>query len=175
MNDYTERYIQMRLYHRYFNSMKFILPNYTPYKWWECDMFGLTKAGYMREWEIKRTRADFVNDKNKKHRWFDWKKKEFCSEKKYQLLANGSEYAPRQFWYVVPEGVLEVDDVPEFAGFMIVKEYSMIEIRKAPFLHKHKAHERTVLNSQSVLYHRYWNEKIKFQKMEEDIKYMELG
>jgi RNA polymerase primary sigma factor len=36
-----------------------LLPNYTPDKWHECDVFGVTRAGYFHEFEIKLTRADF--------------------------------------------------------------------------------------------------------------------
>ena len=55
----------------------------------ECDMLVLTRAGYLTEIEIKRSFADFCNEFKKSHH--------------HESL--GPDI--KEFWYCVPEGILE--------------------------------------------------------------------
>ena len=70
---------------------------------WECDVLSITKSGYATEYEIKISRSDFKADfKKPKHRGFE----------------KGIGGMICRFWYVVPNGMITADEVPEYAGLM---------------------------------------------------------
>jgi hypothetical protein len=139
----------------------FCLPHYTPWDWWECDLFELTDAGYYREYEIKVTRADFFNDKDKE---------QFCHadlldarkvEKKHDLLAAHSARGPVQFWYVTPAGLVKLNEVPDWAGLIEIfsklpesRHFYEEEKIKAPRLHRAKCNPKTVDHARGVCYYR---------------------
>lgn len=53
---------------------------------------------------------------------------------------------PNKFWFAVPEELVTVDEVPDYAGLMYVTESGEIkEIKKAPFIHKEKHDLKQVL------------------------------
>lgn len=53
---------------------------------------------------------------------------------------------PNKFWFAVPEGLVTVDEVPDYAGLMYVTEDGQIkEIKRAPFIHKEKHDLKQVL------------------------------
>jgi hypothetical protein len=60
------RDIQQRLWINGRSAYSLMVPNYTPDRWFECDMFAITKSGYFHEFEIKLTVDDFRQDSNKK-------------------------------------------------------------------------------------------------------------
>ena len=110
----------------------FCLPNYTPTGWWECDMFELTPDGYFREFEVKLSVADFRADRGKAQdirgtqRWepnptakFPGGTRYVCdTEKKHDLLAKGDARGPSQFYFVTPEGLLDGEPLPVWAGWL---------------------------------------------------------
>lgn len=112
-----EYQIQNMLYHWIFGTSSLLLPNYTPKTWFECDLFAVTKAGYMREYEIKTSRADFKADARKTEPdyyredtdrkpiddTFPWVKRK--GRNKHQALAEHDPTGPTMFWYVTPEGL----------------------------------------------------------------------
>ena len=124
----------------------FVLPNYTPIGWFECDVFELTKAGFFREYEIKISRSDFVADAKKlRQRWEDgWKP----PEKKHDLLANQHLRGPSRFYFCTPEGLICRTMIPDWAGWITFSHqpnrsfpwsvHPYIE-RQAPVLHRCKA------------------------------------
>ena len=75
----------------------------------ECDILELTKSGYLYEYEVKVSRSDFKADA----------KKATFKESKYQSIQSGLRV--NYFYYVVPENLISVDDVPEFAGLIYAK------------------------------------------------------
>lgn len=123
----------------------FCLPNYTPPKWWECDMFERTSAGYFREYEVKITVADFRRDGQKATEVYNNAQlSEKKQEKKFELLAAGDPRGPSQFFYVTPEGLLDRETLPPWAGWIEI--YSVEGSRglhervrvKAPQIHRIK-------------------------------------
>lgn len=139
----------------------FCLPRYTPSKWWECDLFEITEAGYMREYEVKLSVADFKNDAKKRsatHRW----NSAGVERNKYECLRAGDHSGPTRFNYVTSVGLLKPEMIPEFAG-LIELSYVIVDgrhyfkeyvIKAAPVLHaeyfvKDKTHER------NTCYYRY--------------------
>ena len=162
--------IQLALFRDKIGSHKIMMPNYTPYKWYECDMMGVTKSGYMREWEIKISKSDFKADALKGKKLYDQKVRSYRHENKHQLLESGNEKCPSQFWYVVPEDLIQVNDVPDFAGLIYARErygkIRLIDIKNAPRIHRTKVDDKVIDHIKFVLYYRYWNEKAKVHKLE---------
>lgn len=133
---------------------------------WESDKLLVTKAGMIYEFEIKISRADYQNDfkhKAKKHlllqsalpeqpkqtEYFDnymaeQRKKypritpEQCREKLNEHLPERRKM-PNYFFYAVPEGMLQPDEIPPYAGLVYVSEEGKItKTVKGPLLHNQK-------------------------------------
>lgn len=127
-----------------------LMPHYTPKDWWECDIFELTPSGYFREYEAKTTRSDFFADARKSRKI----KRINKMENKHELLAGRDPRGPVQFWFVTPVGLVQPEEVPEWAGLIEVKDtgrsdYSIYwprhvphEVVVAPRLHNKKAYPR---------------------------------
>ena len=135
---------------------------------WESDKLFETRSGYIYEFEIKISRADFKNDfkhKKDKHiilageerygdkylpKYYEFleenrKYGSWCEENFLKSAANNPRYLvgghkrPNYFYYVVPTDLITVDEVPEYAGLVYVDEKKTLTIKKkAPQLHKDK-------------------------------------
>lgn len=84
----------------------------------EADILELTKSGYASEYEVKISRADFKNDSLKERNWYKGREVDL---NKYIILKNGNRV--NYFYYVVPKGLITVNEIPEFAGLIYVEEY----------------------------------------------------
>lgn len=123
---------------------------------WESDYLALTKSGYLYEGEVKISRSDFKAD--------------FKKEKKHTLLKESYEnleglegtLRPHYFFYAVPEGLINEDEVPEYAGLIYMTEYFPYYkwVKQAPRLHKEKFTDEE-LNLQDKFYHNMisWKDK----------------
>ena len=146
-------------------------------------MLQVTKSGYGIEHEIKLTRSDFMADRNKgrKTRQFrsQWRTalKDHAKENeglpleewsnppkerlemKYELLKEGSPLGPKQFYYVTPEGLIDENELPDFAGLKTFKDgrHKIKTVVKAPVLHREKVPEKVLEHARGVFYYRYWN------------------
>jgi len=126
---------------------------------WECDIVELTKSGYLYEYEVKITRADFKADAKKQrsgNKEIDgvWQP---CKHVKYDILQSGSRV--NYFYYIVPKDLISVDEVPEFAGLIYidtsyVNPYFKV-VKVAPKLSKEKATDRIILKLLESTYYRY--------------------
>jgi hypothetical protein len=88
---------------------------------WESDVFAI-KDGMTTEYEIKVSRSDFNADFNK--------------IQKHERLQNSEGLIPNQFYYVVPEGLIEDVEVPEYAGLIVmVRQGWFKKVKEAPVLH----------------------------------------
>lgn len=142
-----------------------VCPNYTPRKWWECDVFELTESGYFNEYEIKLTRSDFKADSKKIERTYNWQANEEKIRVKHELLAAGEITGPSRFFYVVPEGLITVEEVPAWAGLITCKvnhparRFCVVDqvVKNAPRLHKQKADPKVVEHVRSIFYYRFMN------------------
>lgn len=170
----NETKIQDLLYHYFFSGRIYGIPNIYLYKW-ESDFVSVTRAGYVHEYEIKISKADFKADAEKieKHQIVETGRR--CLNKYEQMCINDHETRgweipgwidrkitedkkiigkrPNYFWYVCPKGI--ITDVPEYAGLIYCKPYLEI-IKSAPRLHKEKITadmEKKILTS---FYYRYW-------------------
>lgn len=143
----------------------FVLPRFTPLGWWECDVFEQTKAGYWREYEVKTSRADFFGDASKARtlrvrQGDEWVRPTVT---KHELLAGHSPIGPSQFWFVVPAGLVQLDEVPEWAGLIECVErprgphkwrVRLSETRSAPRLHRKPLDEAVVKVAREACYWR---------------------
>lgn len=159
---WSEELIQQQLRYSFLspNSVKYFIENLNIYDW-ESDVLKITKSGYAYEFEIKISRPDFKNDF--KHK----KKKHILLESK-----ENSSKIPNYFYYVVPEGLVSEEEVPEYAGLIYVLgtiigngrvHYQFQEIKKAPKLHSNKIDEIS-LNLIDKFYYNYIHWKHKHEK-----------
>lgn len=159
---WSEELIQQQLRYNFLSpsSVKYFTENLNVYDW-ESDVLKITKSGYAYEFEIKISRGDFKND-------FKHKKK------KHLLLENKENKAkmPNYFYYVVPEGLVTEDEVPEYAGLIYVHAtiignsriyYQFQEIKAAPKLHSNKIDENN-LKLIDKFYYNYIHWKHKHEK-----------
>lgn len=129
---------------------------------WESDFFSVSKTGYCYEVEIKISRSDFIADFKKlnKHALFKDRKKGIIiirgDESRVSIgrdqnnnwiyaTATRIDYRepikciPNRFYYACPEGLLNIEDIPDYAGLIYVREpYCCDIIKEAPLLHKEK-------------------------------------
>lgn len=149
----------------------FVLPNYAPAKWFECDIFQVTDAGYFVEYEIKVSRSDFRADAKKiAEKWGytigpDGQRrfgKIADGLSKHDRLAAHDIEGPSRFYYLTPPGLIEPCELPPFAGLCVpIASYPGTEIVvKAPKLHGEKLREAVLEHARSVLYYRFWNLRI---------------
>ena len=166
----TEQSIQQRLNH-FFASYKYKADGLYVFSW-ESDKLIWTKSGYIYEFEIKISRSDFKNDfKHKKEKHivlastidrdkakeiqmslFEQKEQENrhwsreMLESRYgdiDAMVKGKRM-PNYFYYAVPTGMLEPDEVPPYAGLIYIdSEYRYVKqsyriVKEAPQLHKTK-------------------------------------
>ena len=166
----TEQSIQQRLNH-FFASYKYKADGLYVFSW-ESDKLIWTKSGYIYEFEIKISRSDFKNDfKHKKEKHivlastidrdkakeiqmslFEQKEQENrhwsreMLERRYgdiDAMVKGKRM-PNYFYYAVPTGMLEPDEVPPYAGLIYIdSEYRYVKqsyriVKEAPQLHKTK-------------------------------------
>lgn len=156
---------------RYMRS--FVLPNHHVPGWAEADVFEVTKAGYFREYEIKTSVADFRKDAQKTVWAGKYTHEEYLGriytkrieERKHDLLSQGFEKGPVQFWFVTVQGLLENQEIPDWAGLIEVRllrddgelkawNLKAQEVKKAPRLHNNKYPEKKLKKARESCYYR---------------------
>lgn len=159
-NGMCEHHIQRALRNRHRSSARIMLPNYTPPGWYESDLYVVTASMYTIEYEIKLTVADFKADWNKGD--------------KHMRLRDGTMRYPTRFYFAVPEGLLQPEDVPDYAGLVYLRwlfEYPHDRgaapretiVRLAPRLSTTKVTEATIDAMRQTAYHRFWTERLNFE------------
>ena len=111
----------------------------------ECDVLSISKADYIYEYEVKISISDFKADfKKEKHKLITEK----IFNETVTLIKEGNRtfespnpyYVPNYFYFVVPENLISVEEIPDYAGLIYMKENGKFEtIKKALILHKTKA------------------------------------
>mgnify|MGYP005847233603 CR=1 FL=1 len=103
----------------------------------ECDVLSVSKSNYIYEYEIKVSRGDFKKDfTKKKHNHIINEK--FTRKRKGEIQYNVCNY----FNYVVPYGLVSVEEVPDYAGLIYFNDNFSFEVKKKPkLIHKTKASE----------------------------------
>jgi cell division protein FtsI/penicillin-binding protein 2 len=190
----TEKKIQ-KILNGFFCTYKYSVDNLYVFPW-ESDKLIWTKAGYIYEFEIKISRADYRNDfkhKADKHLLFSSKIKKQPESLQQDLFANlqkreqkkypqitveqakrrcypENTKLPNYFYYVVPEGLIRVEEVPEYAGLIWIQDDWFCVKKKAPCLHKEK-YTDAQLNLGEKFYYNWETAKRTLKQVEENVKY----
>lgn len=114
-----------------------IIPNFY-YGMYEMDLFRLLTSGYVVEYEIKVTKADFRKDFKKNDPGNAAYGGSRAASSKHDALAKGVG-KPNRFFFVVPEDLVQPSDCPRHAGLIYYGEYGFSIQKNAPLLHKSKA------------------------------------
>ena len=166
----NERAIQNALYPWLAFERGYLLscPNYTPAHWFECDLFAVTKANFAVEFEVKISRADFKADAKKgpdeytRQRFGTMHpenraKYDVDLRSKHERLTDGDTRGPSRFFYVTPAGLIQLAEVPSFAGLIELNHRNRPKvIKEAPKLHRTKVDDKVLANCRAVFYHRFW-------------------
>lgn len=189
----TEQKIQRRL-NGFFASWKYNVDGLYVFGW-ESDKLIWTKAGYIYEFEVKISRADYMNDfkhKVEKHvllnsampdesteareadlfgNLLKEKRKRYPQitiEQAKNMMKSVGERMPNYFYYAVPDGMLEADEVPPYAGLIYIHEDSGFStIREAPRLHTTKYTDGELNLGEKF----YYNMKTWQKNYREQVKY----
>ena len=206
---FSEGFIQEAL-EKYFaeNSVRYFMDNLFVFRW-ESDKLIETKTGYIYEFEIKISKADFKNDfKNKKDKHMILAGSKACGQEYlpsflewYEKLverAKTSAYArsnlafyerdkernkidnqrkPNKFYYAVPEGLIQPEEVPTYAGLIwVTNTGGLIEVKKAPYIHKEKYNDAELKLGEKFYYHMvdwkraFWRERRAHDRIAKKIK-----
>lgn len=157
----------------------FCIANFTPSKWWGCDVFEVTKTGYFREYEIKRSVMDFRNDKEKGG-YKNWKMDilyETGKEvSKHEMLLGKSINGPSQFYFITPETLGVEGEIPDFAGHIHLIErnnkFYFKEVKSAPRLHSQKIDTQIEKRARAACYYRMHSLRNTIYKMAIDQRQM---
>jgi len=105
----------------------------------ECDVISVSKSDFIYEYEVKISRGDFKKDFNKpKHALITEGK--FIKESNKKGIKETWYLVPNYFYFVVPNNLVSLDEIPNYAGLIYVDENSNFNIiKKAPIIHKTKA------------------------------------
>lgn len=134
---------------------------------WESDYFSLTKSGYSREVEIKVSKSDYKADfKKKKHIYllscynkegYFYKGKFRGWKNKHQEIKWFVENIPNRFYFAMPKNMIDIDEIPSYAGLIYVDGWKTKVIKKAPLLHRNKFDECRLLSRYRNKYYKYRN------------------
>lgn len=112
----------------------------------EADVLGINRNGYIYEYEIKRSRSDYFSEfKNKPFKHNKLAKRQ--SIYIYDEWKNGRKTGdttelitiPNKYYIVCEDNLIASNEVPEYAGLIYIRGYSLTEQKTAKFLHKNKA------------------------------------
>ena len=101
-----------------------VVANVTTIFDWECDVLSVGKGGSTYEFEVKISRSDFLRDK-KKRKWN-------CQRR---MLPQNT---PNYMIYVCPDGLIQLNEIPDFSGLYYFKDGELIEVRSPVQRHKIK-------------------------------------
>lgn len=174
---HTEQSIVELLDGRYANGAKYKASNIYVFRDdWESDFFMVNVGGYTYEVEIKVTIADFKVDARKVDKHSILKdgtyssrvghhRKDVPSSSKDSIewVTTQKPWGrrPNKFFYAVPEGMIDIADVPAYAGLMYARENDIITVKEAPFIHKEKMKLEHLL---CMKFYCYWQENLRIKK-----------
>lgn len=121
----------------------FVIPNFY-FGGFEADVFSVLRSGYTEEYEIKIAKADFKKDFSKteiaERRWNKELGKALTirqGNKKHDLILQGKR--TNRFYFVVPDGLIDIREIPEHAGLIYFKDgWRFNYVKPAKLLHKNK-------------------------------------
>jgi len=175
--------IQRTIYYHCKGKQNFMVSNKHLHAWHECDFISISKADYLTEYEIKVSKSDYKRDfiaKKVKHAWFEGKRngdiliessetlKETIVDQftpnfmGIQQTVDMTPYrGPNYFYYICPENLIALEEIPDYAGLIYVADYNkrvgkLTFIKKAPILHKNKTQDDVKMNIMTRYMYEYW-------------------
>ena len=129
-------------------QQRFLLDNFFFTPKWEIDLLRVTRSNLIVEYEIKVSKKDFFAD--------------FKKKSKHEKLLKGVD-CPNRFFYVVPEGLIDLEKIPSYAGLIeITPKEKIIIVKKAPLLHRSKVDSFLINKILERTYWRYFDLKRKY-------------
>jgi hypothetical protein len=130
--DYSEKFIQAKIWDHYYNIYKYMFTNMKYFSLEnENDFIAVTESGLTYEYEIKTRKFDFADDFKKVSKHEKLKAAYKCKDNQQSFdLAN-------KFFYACPPGIIDKKDVPPYAGLIYVDENKIRVIKSAPLLHRY--------------------------------------
>lgn len=162
MEELNEKRMQKEIENLFSSHQHFLKNKYIFSRDWESDFFSVTKTGYCYEVEVKISKSDFKADFSKfKHRLFEGvNDKEVIKEAKYRKrrkrtikmspekkIDPKTALMPNRFFFACPEDLIDVSEVPEYAGLIYVGKSSSWVVKQAPIIHKRKLDIKDLLFS----------------------------
>ncbi len=92
----------------------------------EMDVASLSKNNMLSEFEVKISRSDFLADRNKR------KKYGLSKFEMYRMPEGYEERCPNYFYYVCPENIISINEIPLFAGLFYCNSENVITLIKSP-------------------------------------------
>lgn len=120
MSNFTEKWVQARLWDYYYNTHKYLFHNICFFNNNEIDALHFLDNGHCWEFEIKTKKFDFFDD--------------FKKTEKHKNLKNGVDCANR-FYYATTFDLVDVESIPEYAGLIEVSEDRVRIKKRAPLIH----------------------------------------
>jgi hypothetical protein len=153
--------VTVSLWWKLHGASQLLIPRYTPRGWWECDLWRLTKSGYVEEYEIKLTVADFNQDAKKEEparERFNRQSRQWepTPARNKHLILSGTTEGPSRFYFVLPKEVLDRVQIPEWAGAIVVSGHSVWQTKQAPKRHQDKWEGDRDLICRTFMY-RFWD------------------
>jgi hypothetical protein len=171
---WNERAVQNVVYvHCALKHHEVIVPN-SCLLGWESDVVSVNRTGFISEFEIKVSRADFKADAKKART-----RLLINPIQKSSLFGDVTHPRPNYFFYVVPENLIQPEEVPDYAGLIYVErrveKYGLYyglsrEVKAAKRLHKEKITEWQHKQLTRALTVRYWRQRLNNQNLVEHVR-----
>jgi|SRR6185503_13322452 len=132
----ADRIILHLLKHGRKDPNEIMIPNFY-HGMYEMDVFKLMSTGYVVEYEVKISRADYYNDfKKMREHWFINPPEygRYTQVFKHDAIRVGA--GCNRFFFVTPTDLIKRHEVPGHCGLMYYSEEKIITIKPAPLIHK---------------------------------------
>lgn len=154
----TEAMMQYALYQ--YGHLKPLYPN-IHYGCNEWDGLHISNAGYLTCYEIKLSRSDFKADFKKDRHYLLTERLEEHPEKMFLKLG----LLPKHVYYVCHGFKITEEDVPDYAGLLLVDERGFTrKVKDAPVLWKKKVTSEQIQGIYKTLANRYIYKKLEDQR-----------
>lgn len=123
--------IQDSILREYLTGKPLAITNYTGITGFEGDVMMVAKSGFVTEYEVKTSRADFKKDFSKIAKHKHLLKPSLKLRRKYPLT-------PNYFYYVCIDGLIAKSEIPAYAGLIHIVDGEPKIIVRAKRLHSMK-------------------------------------
>ena len=135
----------------------------------EADFVSVNKNNFVTEFEIKTSRSDYKADfkKTGKHDLMKGvgRRSDYFDRDLRKTVWSNKPFV-NYFYYVVPKDLINIDEVPEYAGLIYVTRYEMEgggysyicdEIKKPKRFHKNKCEDSFIMRMLRSVMFKYYN------------------